>query len=414
MKLAVMCVALLAAGQGQSGPQAPALTSDQWREDLRFLARELEARHKNLFHSVTKPDFEREVARLDGDIPRLEPHQIVVRMKQITALVGDGHTGVWIPSWFKLYPLTVYWFGTELRVTSTTQDYRQALGAKVVGIGTLAIEEVEKRVRTLFPSAANENEWYALSASPPHLTRPEFLQALGVVPDLGPATFTFEDDQGKSFTLALTPMAAPPVVNGASNLTGFIPASSRQPVFRQRPGEGFWFTYLPDSQTVYVSFRNYRALAAGSRGLFEALDQKPPHRLIIDLRQNGGGDFYVGRRHLIEPIRQRSSLNQKGRLYVITGRRTYSAAMANAVDFRKQTNAILVGEPIGERPNSHSENDELTLPNSKLTVSYSTRYYQFVDEDVPAVMPDVRIDPTWAEFQAGRDRVLEWILEQKP
>ncbi len=29
-------------------------------------------------------------------------------------------------------------------------------------------------------------------------------------------------------------------------------------------------------------------------------------------------------------------------------------------------------------------------------------------------MPDVRIDPTWAEFQAGRDRVLEWILEQKP
>lgn len=86
--------------------------------------------------------------------------------------------------------------------------------------------------------------------------------------------------------------------------------------------------------------------------------------------------------------------------------------MVNAIDFRKETNAILVGEPIGERPNSYSENDEMTLPNSRLVVSYSTRYYKFVDEDedVPAVMPDVMIEPSWSDFRAGRDAVLDWIL----
>ena len=86
--------------------------------------------------------------------------------------------------------------------------------------------------------------------------------------------------------------------------------------------------------------------------------------------------------------------------------------MVNAIDFRKQTNAILVGEPIGERPNSYSENDEMTLPNSRLVVSYSTRYYQFVDEDVPAVLPDERIDPSWADFRAGGDAVMDWILSR--
>jgi hypothetical protein len=86
--------------------------------------------------------------------------------------------------------------------------------------------------------------------------------------------------------------------------------------------------------------------------------------------------------------------------------------MANAIDFRKETNAILVGEPIGERPNSYSENDEMTLPNSRLVVSYSTRYYKFLDEDVPAVMPDKRIDPNWPDFKAGRDPVMDWILSQ--
>ena len=73
-----------------------------------------------------------------------------------------------------------------------------------------------------------------------------------------------------------------------------------------------------------------------------------------------------------------------------------------------------MGEPIGERPNSYSENDEMTLPNSKLVLSYSTRYYQFVEEDVRAVLPDKRIDPAWADFKAGRDAVLEWILSLKP
>jgi hypothetical protein len=95
---------------------------------------------------------------------------------------------------------------------------------------------------------------------------------------------------------------------------------------------------------------------------------------------------------------------------VLVGRRTYSAALANATHFRKETQATLVGEPIGERPNSYSENDEMTLPNSKLIVSYSTRYYQFSDEDVPAVLPDVRIDPAWSDYKAGRDAALEWVL----
>ena len=66
------------------------------------------------------------------------------------------------------------------------------------------------------------------------------------------------------------------------------------------------------------------------------------------------------------------------------------------------------GEPPGERPNSYSENDEMTLPNSRIVISYSTKYYQFLDEDVPAFLPDKRIDPQWDAFKAGRDPVMEW------
>lgn len=160
----------------------------------------------------------------------------------------------------------------------------------------------------------------------------------------------------------------------------------------------------------HVSFRGYNALGENARKLLQFLDGNPTKRLVIDLRQKGGGDFFEGRKHLIQPLKEHPALNQKGHLFVIVGRATFSAAMTNAIDFRKQTNAILVGEPIGERPNSYSENDEMTLPNSRLVVSDSTRYYKFLEEEAPVVLPDKRIDPNWAHFQAGRDPVMDWIL----
>jgi hypothetical protein len=237
---------------------------------------------------------------------------------------------------------------------------------------------------------------------------PEVLHALGIVSALEQTSFTFEDERGMRFTLEITPVELP-VVGGSPTLR-LLPAAKEQPLYRQKPGERFWFTYLPDSQTVYVSFRGYNSLGENARKLFQFLDSNATKRLVIDIRQNGGGDFFEGRRHLIHPLKKRTALNQKRRLFVIIGRATFSAAMVNAIDFRKETNAILVGEPIGERPNSYSENDEMTLPNSRLVVSYSTRYYKFLVEDAPAVLPDKRIDPNWADFQAGRDPVMNWIL----
>lgn len=43
-----------------------------WREDLRFLAEELPKRHANLFHTMTREQFETAVKQLDERIPTLQ------------------------------------------------------------------------------------------------------------------------------------------------------------------------------------------------------------------------------------------------------------------------------------------------------------------------------------------------------
>jgi hypothetical protein len=392
-------------GRAQKAGEPPTLSKGQWREDLQYLARELPKRHKNLFHTVSREQFERAVAELDTAIPSLQDHQIIVRMLQITAMIGDAHTYVHLPQTFNIYPQSLYWFGSDLRVVRAAPENKQSLGAKIVKVGGMNISDVQTRLLKVL--SQSENEWFVLSNSPGYMANPEVLQTLGIVPDLSRATFTFENDEGKQFALDITP-----VVADASLSSRWLLAAASQPLYRQKQNEPFWYTFLPDSQTVYVNFKGYASLSENVQKLFQFVDSNPTRRLVIDMRQNGGGDFTKVRSSLLPAIKQRPAINQKGHLFVIIGRRTFSAAMTNAIDFRKETSAILVGEPAGERPNGYQENDEMKLPNSGLVVSYSTRYYKFLDEDAPAVMPDKRIDPNWPDFKAGRDPVMDWILSQ--
>ena len=383
-----------------------ALTKDQWRQDLQYLARELPRRHKNSFHTVSREAFERAVADLDAAIPSLQDFEIIVRLQQIIAMVGDAHTSfsVFPPKTFRRYPLSLSWFGNELRVTRTTVAYRRALGGRVVRIGELSVEEASARVSRLVP---HENDYWVRAVSVGYMTSPEVLFTLKILPSLERGQWTFEDAEGKQFSVDMITLSPDEKIEWLSTL-------KEVPLYRQRQGEQFWFTLLPDSRTLYVNFRGYPETSTFKRisdDLLKMIDTSQPKRLVVDVRQNTGGDFNKGR-YLLAGLKKRDTFRHRGSVYVITGRATQSAAMVNAIDFRKELNAILVGEPTGGRPNSYSERDEFRLPNSKLEVDYSTRYYKFQDVDTPGVMPDKLIEPSWDSYPSGRDLVMEWILAQ--
>jgi hypothetical protein len=393
---------LLVAVLGLCAAQRPAKSeAERWSEDVAFLGRELPKRHKNAFHHTSKAAFDRSVAHLQQRVPALHPDEVIVGMLQITAAVGDAHTYVRLPPAAPRLPLRLYWFGDELRIIGAAPEHRAALGARVVAIGGHDLPEVMRRVRTTLAQA--ENEGFILAQSPGYLLRPEILHGLGVVTDPRAVSFTIEDESGRrTFTLAPAPW--PPAL---------VPAVEPEPLWRRRPEEAFWFTRLEDG-TVYVAFRRYDGLEAHARKLFAFLDANRAERLVIDMRQNSGGDFTKVREHLIPAIRARPTINRPGTLYVVIGRGTLSAAMTNAADFRKLTNAVLAGEPTGERPNSYQEGREMVLPNSRLSVSYSTRYYAFGRPGDVAVEPDLTAQLTWADYKAGGDAVLDLIARQPP
>src|SRR5690242_3262019 len=93
-----LAVALLPVAVLATAPPALAMSaadSRAWREDLRFMAQEMERTHKNLYHTVSRERFAALVADLDARIPSLDRARVIVGMAQIVAAVGDGHTNIY-------------------------------------------------------------------------------------------------------------------------------------------------------------------------------------------------------------------------------------------------------------------------------------------------------------------------------
>jgi hypothetical protein len=385
----------------EAGPRFD-LSIDEWRADLHFLATELPRRHGSAFHTVSRDQFEDSVRALEARLPALQPHEVFVGMGRLVALVGDGHTYLELPAAFRHYPVRLYAFGDTLRIVQAAAGHESLLGARVLAIGGREIGEAARLVRR---QIAEENDWYVLSNLPWFLTIAELLHGHGVTSVPDSALWAVETVGGDRLAVWLRPAAAGETVR-------LVSAARTTPLDRQLPGEDLWHTFLADTRTMYVSFRGYPPRTA-FREFFAAVLQESEDsgadRLVIDMRHNGGGDF-TKVRELLLPQLKGHRLNERGRLFVVIGRRTFSAAMTNAADFLKETNATLAGEPTGARPNGWQEKGEFRLPNSRLAVSVSTQYYRFLEGDPPAVMPHQHVALTWEDYRAGRDPVLEWIV----
>jgi len=383
------------------------ITPDAWRDDLRYLAKELPGRHVNAFHSVSRESFAAEVTRLDAAIPHLNGDEVLVGFMRIAALIGDGHTHLDLPPTSLRYPMELKWFDDELRVIAAQAPYHAAVGARILAIGSTPIQDVMDRAVQLVPRGENDGRTRLTATM--QLTSPEVLHGLKVIADRARAPFDLELATGERTTMEFSPARL-----GAFS-TWRMAAGEKPPLYLQRLAEPWWVESLIDTQTVYFSFTAYPVDAEfreRTAVLARLLDESQARRLVIDLRRNQGGDLVRFRRLLLPIIKGRSEI-RKGGLFVITGPGTFSAAVVNALDLRNDANAILVGAPTGMRPNHYGEHGEFRLPNSAFRISYSTRYYRFAADSDSAVVPDQHIEPTWAEFRAGRDPVMEWILSQK-
>jgi tetratricopeptide (TPR) repeat protein len=425
-------LAIAAGSRAAPASNPPPVTADgarEWREDLRFMASEMEKRHRNLFHTVSRERFEAAVRSLDARIPSLARHRILVEMARIVAMVGDGHTNL-APTrdprvGFRTYPLRLYLFADGLAVRAASREHADAVGAKVVRIGSSSADQAYRAVRELI---GRDNEMDARFFAPHLLVMPEILHALGLIDDMEDAAFTL-DVGGTVRTLRLSP-AGPAELLAPETDTTWMPrpelvdardgAARPTPLWLQAPQDRYRFVPLPEAKAVYVQYNQVgdkeggETIAAFADRLLAFLDANPIERLVLDLRLNRGGNGELNRPLLVALIRARR-VDRPGGLFVLVGRSTWSAAQFLVNDLEKYTHAIFVGEPTGGKVNAFGDSSRITLPHSGVTVRVSTLWWQGDERDArPWTAPQVAADLALADYRANVDPALDAALRYAP
>jgi hypothetical protein len=391
----------------------PADQTGQFQQDLEFLAKKLPARHPDFYRDLKPEEFARAIDSLEKDLPDISEPEFRIRLSQLVAMAGDSHTSLdCTQNGGRVLPISVYDFADGLRVITAAKPYRQVIGSRLLAINDRPIEEVLECIDTLF---AAENDAIRRNQRARLLVYCDALLGLGIVDDSAKITITITKDGGESSTLPLTTMKSrsflgPEMVSFADRHGLNMPISLRN------PRSFYWSTYLADHKTMFVQYNKCKNKPLDpfenfSRRVLNESENKTAQKLVIDLRNNGGGNSSIAS-PFINELSRHEVFGKPGGLYLIIGRKTYSSALINAVRLKEKCHAILVGEDTGGAPNHFGEVRSFTLPNTGLKVNYSTKYFHMKPgEPGRTLRPDILVPPTWNALAVGRDEALQACLD---
>ena len=290
------------------------------------------------------------------------------------------------------------------------EEYKKTLGCRIERIGNA---DTEKACSELASLVAHANEAQVKKAAPFLLSVAQYLTGLGIVADAKKIPLELRCADGEAVKLEVVPVKDP---GGAKMIPGYD-ASKNPPLYLNKPGSPYWTEYLPDKDTIYFQYDKCvdspkEPFAEFQAGLEKLIGDHPSARLAIDLRENGGGSSPI-LDPFIDWLKGSKQANQRGKLFVIVGRRTFSSAILNALRLRNETQAIFAGEPTGGSANHYGQVETFTLPNSRFSVSYSTKHFKYSDKDEPTMTPDILVELTSQDYFSGKDPVLEAIFNYK-
>ncbi len=413
--LLVVALFLVAVGSGGASAAVPGAESD-----VRLLAQQLEAVHPDLYASVPRARFRSVVDAVAARADELSENELLVELMRIAALpgIGNGHSGIFPgdPQHRRdihFYPLRLYAFPDGTYVVDE-KGSDGLVGARLTAIGGVPYAEVARRVRPLVP---HDNASNLQGYLPHYVLTAEVLDGLGIAEGLSPLEFTFVQG-GKSRSVTLSPVTVPSYISTFrdpihGHYPSILPRRKPTPLYLRKSASLLWVGTLDRGRAVFVGFNAVQRPSSTLVDRVITLSRRSQvKRVIVDLRLNGGGDntTYAS---LLGALTN-SSVNRKGRLFVLIGRATFSAAANFAADVDRLTKATFVGEPTGGFVRGYGDTVSVLLPKSGINVRIAARYWDFgkgSGDKRLAINPDRRVNVTIADFLAGRDPVLAAALQ---
>lgn len=386
-----------------------------WKNDIDTLKAELAKKHKNFFFLKSELDFNNGLECIKNQCDSLSDFEIIVKIQQLIAGFGDSHTRIDLFKFIKpelRLPIYMYQFTDGVYILGASEENSNLIGKKIVAINGYRIEQVIDSMNTLFTC---ENEGLKKEVFPLLITSTQLLDYFNFKQNRS-YYFGVEGDDGKLTIKKINQSSIGQQLKAIN--------SDSLPYCWQVKKNAFTKRYFDEDKLLYISYNKCAPVSYFQENgnvdtlffedfqeqIFKELKNKNVKKLIFDMRFNGGGNSIYVTNFVKKLNRKRVAKNIE--IFVIVGRATFSSAILNTLDFENNTNAIIVGEETGGKPNHYGEIRGFRLPYSNVEVIYSTKYFKNTDKEINTIVPNVIIETSFQYFRNGIDPVYEWIKKQ--
>ncbi|MCV2354750.1 S41 family peptidase [Paucibacter sp. B2R-40] len=380
------------------------------------------------------------IADLENSQRLLTPEQFLLACLTVSAFAQNGHDGVdTLPgSWFpgQRLPMRLLWLDDGIVVARVAATHADLAGAVVERIEGVTPTDLMHSLRAIGGGVDNFNvwnlNWVIESAGMLHA------MGLAAAPDKLKLALKRADGTRVEREIAYVPSDRVPsgVLPGRLWSQAPLPVEVAQnwsvpvhpePLALQDPENMYRSIELRDIDSLYVQIRINIDFAGQEIGPFsqqleQQLRQAAPRNLILDLRQNTGGDNEKTR-ELMRTIAR----SIKGHIYMLVGGQTFSAGIANAAALKHDAGArvVIVGTPVGDRLQWWSEGHQrIEMPHSRYAFRLNGGYWDLVqgcadkplcygdkyDVQVTSLSPQIAAPIRVADWLAGRDSGFEAVL----
>ena len=387
---------------------------EAWFRDITYLEKRINELLYSPNHAISKTDLSKEILDIKTNIASLSDEQIIFKIIRLFGALGSGHNVI-IPTSpnkgaLKKLPIQFYQFNDGLFIVDAEEGFEKWIGYKVDLIENTPIEAALQKTNAV---NARDNDMQTLWLGPYYLGLPNVLKGLGIIKNANQVTITLSDKEGNSEKLTMNPVAW--------QFTGFpiLPKlkTENQPLFLSKTEDNYWSKTLNKHNVMYIQFnvvqqKEELTLMDFNLKLRENIKQSNSQNLILDLRFNSGGNGSIVP-PMLKTLIEFEIINPEGKIFVLMGRGTFSAAQNLLTEITKFTNAILVGEPSGSKPSFIGEAGWFKLPYSGLLGIVASQYHQTskAEDFRQWIAPHIPVGLSSTDYFTGNDKALNTIME---
>lgn len=404
---------------------------EAWHQDLNYLKNDY-LKVDRSFDDNAKKSFISEVESIDDNLDSLTDNEVIVRIMHAVALANNAHSQVnyrYLPR----IGIIVSWFKEGLFVTKTSYSKRHHLGKQIIKVNHLTVDEIVSGFSEYIPG----NTYNKKISIPNLIIRPDFWNGLNkqyssnqliieMIDSFGQREIdTFGIEPINSTLINLYWIDKPDSIfikyeKSFDSLPLYLSSPYKSAIYKKL-NDDLVYVQLNSSSDKGISFSDF------SSELNEFFLLNSFENIVLDIRLNGGGNYNLTK-NIANQIKQEISENQ-GRLFLITGNQTGSAAINLAASLKSQLQKriIIIGEPIGDDLLFWAEPKIFKLPNSQLQISASRYQHDlkngrfipfktywgnlFSDYESNELDIDIPVEVSINDYIAYKDPVMETINE---